>query len=256
MCRLHRTFACLGLLLAGCGVKHSPPVNTVFRIESREGALHLVYPSRSGGIAGWAVPFSQIISIEYGYNPWEQYVDLSRGMRLSVFTLTGETATSNSFYEILGAGRARLRLQRVGPEPFDKHTRYLRLFYQTKFLASAGQPIRPALCLWSDSREELGERTAEARQNPDFSCGDKTRECLAFPGRTTVSPELPVVVNQKPRYVLLGSTVRDLLRADRVTQAADIRVLRKYDNQMVPVTWQQAALVQSLPLVGGDEISW
>jgi hypothetical protein len=80
-------------------------------------------------------------------------------------------------------------------------------------MKSPGQPLRPALFVWSDSIERLRTRTAEARQNPDFPCGVPAEDCRSFPGKTTVSPEVRVTVNQQARYVLLGSAVRDLLRA-------------------------------------------
>jgi hypothetical protein len=149
-----------------------------------------------------------------------------------------------------------MRSLKPDSETFDKHAKYLRLFYQTKFMKSPGQPVRPALFIWSNSVDRLEGRTTEARDNPAFSCDGPTTDCLAFPGKTTVSSEVQIVVNQKPRYVLLGSTVRDLLRAERVRDNADIRLLRQYRNHMIPVTWRQRSEVMPLPLLGGDEMSW
>ena len=246
------------LLLNSCAaVRHPPSSSAVFRIESRDGALHLIPPSLPGGPPGPAIPFSQVIPAHYGYNPWEQYVDLSPGMRLAVTTLTGKTETTNDYFGITNSFRGlRIRNVNSSAEPFDRRARFLRLFYQNKFVALDAQPIRPALCLWSDSHDDLAERTARAKGNPNFSCDTRRADCRSFPGRTTVSPEVPVSVNQKVRYVLLGSTIRDILRADRVSENVDLHVLRKYRDRFLPVTWEQRAFVQSLPLVTGDQISW
>jgi hypothetical protein len=243
-------------LLSACAGKHVPPGQAVFRIESREGSLELVPPSLPGGVAAAPIPFSQIIPQRYGFNPWEQYVNLSAGMRLAVWRMTGQTQTSNSYYGIRSTGRRGYRIQALTPESesIDHRARYMRLFYQTKFLKSPGQPIRPAVCLWSDSAERLTALTAEAKDNPGFNCGNSAPDCVLFPGKTTVTPEVEIVVNQKPRYVMLGSTVRELLRADRVSETADIRVFRKHRDRLVPVTWRQKAFVLGLPFIAGDAV--
>ncbi|HEY3839995.1 MAG TPA: hypothetical protein VGL72_25665 [Bryobacteraceae bacterium] len=171
-------------------------------------------------------------------------------MRLSVQRMVTPTQTDNSFVGILPAGRQRYRLQ-----PPGRRARYLRLFYQTKFVQSPGQPVRSAICLWSESKERLQQRTSEARDNPSFAC-DSARDCMAFGGNTTVSPELQVRVNDQPRYVLFGSTVRDILRADRVTNSANLRLMRKHQGRLVPVTWKQPNDVLMLPLVADDQMSW
>ena len=245
------------ILWSGCaGVRHSPSGQADFRIESRQGALHLIPPSLPGGVAGSPVPFSQMIATQYGFNSREQYVDLSQDMRLSILRMTGPASTENSYYGIDAAGRRGYRMRSLSPDAdaFTAHAKYVRLFYQTKFNKSPGQPIRPALFLWSDSSERLKARTAEARDNPDLPCDE--HDCRSFPGKTTVSPEVRIVVNQKPRYVLLGSSVRDVLRTDKVAESTDIRVSRRYRNRMVPVTWEQKAHILALPLVAGDEMAW
>jgi hypothetical protein len=246
------------LLLSACAGKHTPSAQAVFRIEGSGAALTLVPPAQPGGIATSPILFSQIIIKQYGFNPWEEYVDLSPGMRLSVQRMTSQPQTTNTYYAVMGAGRRGFHVRSMTPETesFDQRTRFLRFFYQIKFTHAPGQPQRPALFVWSDSPEQLAARTVQAKENADFPCGSATRDCLSFPGKTTVSPEVEITVNQKPRYVLLSSTVRDLLRADRVRDDAEIHVLRKYRNHMIPVTWQQKASVLPLPLVAGDDVSW
>ncbi len=246
------------LWLSACAAKHTVPAPAVFRIESREGGLHLIPPASPAGVAAQAVPLSQIIQNQYGFNPWEQYVNLSQDMRLSVQRNITPMTTNLSYYGIDSGGRRGFRVRSLPPEAeaFDKHARYLRLFYQTKFVKSPGQPLRPALFLWSDSVEKLTARTAQARDNPAFSCDGPKAECMAFPGKTTVSPEIRILVNQKARYVLLGSSVRDVLRADRVGDNMELHILRRHRNQLVPVTWQQPAFALALPLLAGDEMSW
>jgi hypothetical protein len=254
---MSRGLLALAVLLTACGVRHSPPVQSVFRIELREGTLHLIPPALPGGVVAKPIAFSQIIASQYGYNPWEQYVDLSQGMRLAVQRMTGQTQTANSYYGIDSAGR-RVRIRSLTPdsETLDRRVRYLRFFYQTKFVKSPGQPVRPALCLWSDSIELLGARTAEASQNPALSCIGPVQNCVVFPGKATVSPEIQISVNRQPRYVLLGSTLRDLLRTDRVADTVEIRLLRRYRNHLIPVTWEQKAHVMTLPFLVGDDVSW
>jgi hypothetical protein len=251
------------LILNACAGRHAPSPQTVFRIETQGSALYLVPPSLPGGVAAKPIAFPQIIPDRYGFNPWEQYVDLSPGMRLAVLRMTvlkvegakDRMETEESSYAVAGAGRRGVRLQGPPSDGPEKPARYLRLFYQTKFMKASGQPVRPPLVLWSNTAEQLAARTAEARENPAFSCGSNP-DCMAFSDRTTVSPEVQIVVNQKPRYVTLGWTVKDVLRADRISADADIRVLRKHRSQMVPVEWKQKPDVMGLPLLAGDELSW
>jgi hypothetical protein len=244
------------LLLCSCSVHHPLPGNAVFRIETRGGSLLLVPPSLTVGVAAEPVPFIKILPNRHGYNPREQYVDLSPGMRLAVQRMVTETQMVNFYIGVAPAGRHGLRMRSASPDAaaMDQRARYMRLFYQTKYVKSPGQPVRSAICLLSDSRERLQQRTTEARDNPAFAC--TARECASFDGKTTVSPELPVVVNEKPRYILLGSTVRDILRTDRITDFANLRVLRKHQGRMIQVTWQQTNDVLMLPLVAEDQMSW
>jgi len=124
------------ILWSGCaGVRHSPSGQADFRIESRQGALHLIPPSLPGGVAGSPVPFSQMIATQYGFNSREQYVDLSQDMRLSILRMTGPASTENSYYGIDAAGRRGYRMRSLSPDAdaFTAHAKYVRLFYQTKF---------------------------------------------------------------------------------------------------------------------------
>src|SRR5690242_20525082 len=108
------------LLFSGCAARHLPPGQAVFRIDSRGGAMQLIPPSSPGGIAAEPIPFSQVLAKQYGFNPWEQYVDLSQGMRLAVLRTTGPTQTASDFYEVVSAGRG-YRVRNLTPR-----ARYIR----------------------------------------------------------------------------------------------------------------------------------
>lgn len=265
MCRASFGPLCiLSLLICSCAGRHTPGAQAGYRIIADDSGLVLTPPALPSGGAGKPVPFAQILPTEYGFNPWEQYVDLSPGMRLAILRMTifqvegarDRMETAESTYEMASAGsRLRLRPSTTAAEKIDQKSKHFRLFYQTKFVKAAGQPVRPAVVLWGDSLEGLAARTEKARENPSFSCGTSHADCMAFGDRTTVSPEVRIVVNQKPRYVMLGWTVRDVLRAERLKDDADIRMMRRYRKQMVPVFWDQKAYVMGLPLIADDELT-
>ncbi len=245
--------AVLVLVLSACASRHPPSRQAVFLIESKGGSLSLIPPALPGGVTAKPVPFPQILTNEYGYNPWEQYVDLSPGMRLAVQT---EATASVFLITRSHGGRNTLRPETPAADRFQKTAMNLRFFYQTKYTKVSGQPVRPAMVLWSDSAERLKIRTAEAHENPDFSGEAPNSDCLTFHNRTTASPELRITVNQMPRYVTLGWTVRDVLHADHVTAYPGLRMRRRYRNHMVSVNWTQSRDALPLPLVAGDELGW
>ena len=88
--------------------------------------------------------------------------------------------------------------------------------------------------------------------------------CLSVPTQMMIVPELRVLVNGKPVYILAGGTLGHALRAAGIKdpkKVAEIRpalrVLRPYGGVMTPVEFDRAhGDILSLVPIGGEDIRW
>jgi len=257
------------LVLSSCATRL--PVRSAagpFRVQAGNGALYLKPPDAS------PVLFSELLERQYHFDLLDGFVDLTGGMRLHILQATLHPGTrpdlDDAFFRLVRRRNRELRLVRVardegqappkaGPAALtvgevDRLDRYVRLFFLSKFVKAAGEPVRSGLILWARTPEEMAQRTALLHRNPDASC---TRRCVEFPGLVTVEPQVLVFANGSPRYVTLGATVRSILQAAHApAEPPSLQVSRLHLGQLKPVVWNSPPEILSLPLFAGDRIDW
>ena len=201
-----------------------------------------------------AVPFTELLGRQYNLDFHKGYVDLGKGMALRVQTARGRE-TDDIRYRVAGALNG-MRLEAAG-KPSPASARRIRFYFADKLVRDPNQPYHPAFVVWGRNLTELANRGSSAQHDPMTVCHNPRSACFTFDERATVSPEILITAQQKPRYVLLTSTVQDLLRAEKIQAAPDsLRIIRSQKKVAAPVEWDKPADAMRLPLTAGDRISW
>lgn len=236
--------AALCLALAGCG--HQPGS---FQIRTPETAPAILAPR-----AQQPVPFADLLNREYNLDFHEGYVDLRPGMALRVQTARG-LQTDEVRYRVLRALNG-LRLKAADKPALASAPRF-RFYYAIKLAKEPGQPYHPSFVVWAANEQEILNRGSRAQRDPATVCRSRVAGCIAFDGKVSVSPEILITAQSKPRYVLLTATLQDVLRADKIQTAPDsLRISRRSGNGAAPVAWDKPADAMRMPLIAGDRISW
>ncbi len=113
----------------------------------------------------------------------------------------------------------------------------------------------------------LGPMSVKFETDPEGFCKlvkPSEATCLSVPTQMMITPELRVLVNGKPAYILAGGTLGHALRAaglkdqKRIAEILPtLRVLRPYGGAMLPVEFDRARNdILSLVPIGGEEIRW
>jgi hypothetical protein len=236
--------AALTLALAGCA--HTPGS---FQIRTPETGPAILAPR-----AQQPVLFTDVLNREYNLDFHEGYVDLRPGMALRVQTARG-LQTDEVRYRVLRAFSG-LRVE-AARKPVLASAKRIRFYYAVKLAKEPGQPYHPSFIVWAMNEQELLDRSSRAQRDPATVCGSTAAGCIAFKGKVSVSPEILITAQAKPRYVLLTATVQDVLRADKIQTAPDsLRISRHSGNAAAPVVWDKPADAMRMPLIAGDRISW
>jgi hypothetical protein len=237
--------ALLFLVLAGCASRTPES----FRITLPDAGPAILPPH-----AHEAVPFTELLGRQYNLDFHQGFVDLSKGMAVRVQTARGRE-TDDVRYRVAGAPSG-MRLEAPG-KPSLASARRLRFYFAHKLVRDPGQPYHPAFVVWGRNVEELANRGSSAQHDPAAVCQSPRAACFAFDERASVSPEILITVQQEPRYILLTSTVADLLHAEKIQTAPDsLLIVRSRKNASAPVVWDKPADAMKLPLTAGDRISW
>ena len=265
--------ACLAMFsvcLLNCAARRVGlnPSSMAFLVRIRGSVPYLIGPAAQGQDANAGVPFSEVLLRTYHLNFHESSLDLTPGMRLQIQQPGPETQTDISYYEVqrrrggrsalVETGGLRGKAAVAGPTIGTRTSaRHLRFFYAVKFVEAAGQPYRPAFLISADSETQLAARAAQAHKDSDRPCTPAALGCLSFSKRAIVSPEIPIAVNGNLTYVLLGSSIREILQASGMRSVpVGLHILRRYKSHMIEVIWEQPLDVMNLPLIAGDQISW
>ncbi|HEY6786440.1 MAG TPA: hypothetical protein VI365_03930 [Trebonia sp.] len=263
--------------------------------------------------------FAESLYFRYGFDASQRCVELSPGMRLRIdfqshqsvdpgtSALNGFVSSGRSWIEIgqlpgsqggqvLGFDTFLAQLQGFTVSPSTAGTGgpvdlqgaayqmpYWRLYYPsvypssdgTGFVAAAQNPV----LIGAPNRAAL--ETAGSQYLSDGTISP-TAVGVWFRGRTTVVPEIPVLVQAQLRYVTLGTTLRGLLAgfmplpwlAGRVQSGFLSRLNTPLDNDGPHIRWTPLAPylpvgldstynqysdtldALDLPLVGGDSITF
>ncbi len=256
-------------------------------LEQR-GCLSAVQSARLQEAAAESVPetASQSLYDQYRLGSLRGFVDLKPGMRLKI--QRDHTASSGAFlsmstidYDTAQGARATLKFEPARGEAMEKSrygaedrspdltlTRqasgmlYSRLLYLGLFVPqNLGYP---AFIISSRTRRRLNAITRRVAAQTGRGCpsGIPSQEarCLAFRGSVTVSVQLRVVANGKPRFIQPGDTVRGLLEAiheSRCLRAVqNLHIARRFMGRLTPAVFDPSSyLVLNLPLFAGDRIS-
>jgi hypothetical protein len=125
-----------------------------------------------------------------------------------------------------------------------------RYFYQV--LLSKKSNVRSAVLLGAKSTDEMERLTTQLLTEPESVCGDGLAQCTVFPEACTVSLEMKVMVNGRPRTVLWGSTLAEFAESH-----PQVALFRRYQDRLAPVKIDirdREAL--RVPLLPGDVIKW
>ncbi len=89
----------------------------------------------------------------------------------------------------------------------------LRFYYAVVFRRQASGSA--SVLLGANTPAELEKLSARLTADPESVCGPAARNCAAFPVSATVSPQMRIVVNGVPRYVVFGGQLSDVAPAGR-----------------------------------------
>lgn len=240
-----------------------------------------------------AVPLTETLFYRYSYRSGQGIVDLVPGMRLEIqraeFTTPSEDEQKlanyigerTCFYEVRGhrGNELALRLTKVkasgglaGPPAPDlpefslpsqiAGARIARLFLLTLFVSKGRK--RAAIVVGARQLRQMQEATAAIANDPLIQCSAieaQGASCVAFEGNVTVSSEIAVNVNGQRRYVLLKSSVGDIIAQARgawedvVPQS--LAVTRLFHGKHVPVEFDHSdQTILKLPALAGDRLTW
>ncbi len=195
--------------------------------------------------------YRRLLKFYYGFHTENNYLDLHPGMRLRIdfqnyqFVQPSEQRARTGF---AGSGSASLYVnsytepdgrQLIGFDAFSsilqlqtpaqsheggvdsgigglyellspaRRKRHYRLFYPRSFSSGNG-PARVPVLIGADSLTTLGEVTADWLDEDAFSAADD-RTYFYFRDKATLVPEFQVFVHERPVYVAVGTTLRQLI---------------------------------------------
>lgn len=217
-------------------------------------------------------PFSDLWRAYNGFEPGRGWIDLQPGMELRIENayyengasrrgLTGFLGTEVARYEILPNGLRLLAVQPMPNRPTDQVAvqhliaqpklpfHYYRLYFEIVFARSNN--AHGSVLLRTRSKEEL-EHLAAQLVHPEEVCAATSAHCTVFPEACSVSVEMKITVNGKPRTVDWGS-----LLAGIVDHPQRLHMKRLYAGRLTPLQLNPLdPQALRLPLLPGDQITW
>lgn len=231
-----------------------------------------------------------------GYRPGSGLVDLKPGIRLQIqrayfrdapapegkHNLGNYLGITTISYQVTEDAQRRVRFYRTSVESSKKDLArqfqkdipdfslaaqtgklpFYRLFLFTSFVPQKTQ--RSALIIGTKTMSALEEITNTIRANPKLGCREISAhheaDCISFDGPVSVSAEIQVVLNGKPTYVAVGSSIRGLFGKEPVEKIAEnlrtLHIQRLFENSYADLRFRPEDDILSLILVGGDRVSW
>ena len=175
--------------------------------------------------------------------------------------LEGFLGTEIARYQVRSKGLRLLSVQSMKSRPADqlpvqrlisapkKRYRHYRFFFEIVFKRNGG--VQGSVLLGANSKTELDRLTSQLAQ-PETVCNGRSTHCTVFPEACSVSIEMNIVVNGKPRTVFWGS-----LLASVVDHPRRLELLRLSGGRLLPVEIDSLdSNALRLPLLPGDQIKW
>jgi hypothetical protein len=133
--------------------------------------------------------------------------------------------------------------------PCGEHDRRYRFYYEILFRKSG--ETRGSVLISASTENEIDRLAEELLRDPEAVCGETSRSCTVFPEACSVSIEMEVVVNGKPRDVIWGSVLKNVGECRR-----GLALLRNYDGRLLPVKLDEKdGEAVRLPLLPGDRVT-
>jgi hypothetical protein len=215
--------------------------------------------------------------------------DLSSDFRLQIVSPVNSGATNDSAPQVIGfetayyiftsaqnddrvrislasvveTDRGKAPIAKSNPRnvlPFPEAYGYFRIVFRTD--ASASEHITIATILSAADRKTLEEATRQRESGPADSCqavSASGANCITFPPRIGVGPEMRVRVNGQDAYVQIGGTVSDAIGFNNKLAeiATTLQVRRLFQGRPIPVKFDpKSADILGFVLMPGDEIKW
>lgn len=217
-------------------------------------------------------PFPEVLKAYNGFEAGRPSIDLEPLMELRIENayyepgaprrgLTGFLGTEVARYLARPHGLALVTVHPMSARPKDqipvqdlisrsktKFSHY-RFYYEVVF--ARRDHTHGSVLLGADSQVEIDELSAQL-SHPESVCFQGSTHCIVFPEACSVSVEMKVIVNGKPKSVLWGSTLGSIAE-----QSRHLEMKRLYSGELRPIR-MDAKDPKSLflPLLPGDRIVW
>jgi hypothetical protein len=217
-------------------------------------------------------PFPEVLKAYNGFETGHQWIDLQPLMELRIENayyepgfrrsgLSGFLGTEVGRYRVTPHGLHLVSVEPMANRPTSeppvqdlissgrtKFSHY-RLFYEIVF--SRRDHSHGSVLLGARSQTELEGLSAQL-SDPESACSDNSAHCTVFPDACSVSVEMQVFVNGRPRSVFWGSLLGSIAQKPR-----RLDVKRLFGGELRPVRLEEndpKSLL--LPLLPGDRITW
>ena len=254
---------CLPLCFAACAVRLS---RTYFEVLPNSPNYLLQSPDLR------RTPFAEVLKAYNGFEAGRPWIDLEPLIELRIENayyapgarrtgLTGFLGTEVARYAVNSHGLALVSVHPMPDRPQNqlpvqdlisstqtKFSRY-RFYYEVVF--SQRDHSHGSVLLGANSQAEIDALSARLA-HPEAVCSQPSTHCTVFREACSVSVEMKVIVNGKPKSVLWGSTLASIAKQPR-----HLELKRLYAGELRPVridaTDPKSLL---LPLLPGDRITW
>jgi hypothetical protein len=226
----------------------------------------------------------------YGYRPDRGALDLKPGMRLKIERAYFRTAeageeehaaknflgVSTIYFAVGLSSNGKIRFQQVGkirysPASLARKVRdgsrdlgllgvpeelHYRLLFYTYLVPT--ERVLSAVIIGASNASQLDGLGEQLHTFPDAGCkraaATNGAACLEFDGFVTLTSQINVELNGKPKFIDWGARIKDVLSQNSLPS---LRIQRRYLNSYYDVRFDPAdSNVLSLALVGGDRLSW
>ena len=144
--------------------------------------------------------------------------------------------------------RNQAPVQQLVPQAQARY-RYHRFFNAVTF---RGGDTRGSVLLGAKSKKELEDLGTRLLADPDAVCAAASTHCTVFPAATSVSMEMEIMVNGRPRTVLWGSLLTNI-----AARPQHLELKRPRGRRLTPIELDPMDVnALRLPLLPGDRIQW
>jgi len=228
------------------------------------------------------LPLMDVIYYRGGYDVWKGYVELRPGVRLVQQAVAekrdrdSKVDVQTATFDVVAAERGSsvrvVRSQEGGAADLiidlaSPNAAPGRLFLHVTFVGQPSNiPERAAVLMRASDLGLLKQGSESLWKDAWAACSghvnEKPAECTVIPSRAVVGPEFRVILNGKPSYVTVGTSVNAILSKqkgfNRRKYLARLKVERMYAGRPLRVLPRNKTdeTILGLPLAPDDRLSW